>query len=441
MGDWRVSRMMRVLAIDNGHTSFVDVELIPPKATSEMVFTMPTIILQTYPLDSRFMVQGSKKGVTDSTNSIRALVFSERIPVSVMARIYDLGSHPAKLVNESFMKLVDGGIDNSQHGAYYYVVPWEREKYVHTSPLKYATQILVEDAAGNISHSEMRVFSANSERGEFHLTALAFLVLGFRWESFFPVLLWSMLLFCSSILMISKIFLSHLQKGDRYEDWVTSVFTPTSDFQGAVGKIVMVPFWASLEAAKNNYLWVGMIVYVSYLIFFPWFSGRVLADDYPIGWLSLHGWTVRPSNDESIHTLSGLAKADMMTIVLPYVYGVLFPLLLMLSALSAERAACEFHLTNIGKILKKRKFITKPRSQADSLNNEVDAAQSSEISASEVKEEQLGQGELDTLLPKEDTEDVRGHHCSLCRRHVRKGLIFGCLAVMFIHWRVRVLQT
>jgi hypothetical protein len=61
MGDWRVSRMMRIMATDNGHTSFVDVELVPPEEKSDQEFVMPTIILPTFPLNSLTMLQGSVK--------------------------------------------------------------------------------------------------------------------------------------------------------------------------------------------------------------------------------------------------------------------------------------------------------------------------------------------------------------------------------------------
>ena len=101
MGDWRDSRMMRIMAIDHGHTSFVDVELLSVTDTSEGLFIMPTVILQTYPLDSRFMLQSSGKGADESSavsKSIRALVFSEPTPASVRARIYDFSSHQPTLV-------------------------------------------------------------------------------------------------------------------------------------------------------------------------------------------------------------------------------------------------------------------------------------------------------------------------------------------------------
>jgi hypothetical protein len=207
--------VLRVLAIDNGDTSFVDVELMPPTDRSEGRYTMPTLILQTYPLDSRFMLPGSGKAVS---NSIRALVFSETIPSSVTARIYDFTLKPPKLVNESSMNLFEDNHDGS--GAYYYTAPWDSETYRHGSGFKYAMQITVESSSGSICQSDMRFFSVEGEVGEFHLTALAFLVFGFRLERVFPVLLWGMILFLAASLLVPKMFLYQLQKRGRYEEWV-----------------------------------------------------------------------------------------------------------------------------------------------------------------------------------------------------------------------------
>lgn len=219
MGDWRVSRMMRVMAIDHGHTSFVDVELIPPGDTAEGMFTMPTIILQTYPLDSTFMLRTFVKdsgGSYSLLNSIRALVFSEATPASVKARIYDLSSHSLILVHESSMNLSE---ERSDHGAQYYTTFWERERYIYNSGLKYAIQIVAESSNGSLSYSEMRIVSAIDDPGKFHLSALAFIVMGFKWETAFPVFLWSIVFLLLSLLVASKVFHFLLEKNGQYEVW------------------------------------------------------------------------------------------------------------------------------------------------------------------------------------------------------------------------------
>ncbi|KAG0554862.1 hypothetical protein KC19_12G126000 [Ceratodon purpureus] len=436
VGDWRSCRLLRVLAIDTGDTSFVDVELLSPTDQSAGRYIMPTFILQTYPLDSRFMLRGSGKTSNNSktSNSIRTLVFSETLPVSVTARIFDFTLNPPKLVNESFMKLFQDNREESQTGPYYYTAPWESERYHHSSGFKYAMQITVESSEGSICYSDMRFFSVEGEVGEFHLTASAFIVFGFRWERAFPVLLWSMILFLVACLLIPKIFLYQLQKRGRYEEWVISVFTPASSTRAALVKIIKVPFWVMLEGARNNSLWAGMFTYMVYLIIFPWFSGRILGNDYPLGHMYIHGWTVKPFSADPEKTLSGLAIPDIMGIVLPYVYGVILPLLLILSALSAEKVACEFHITSLAKWQKKIESQSQPQSyvasKADAALDNGGSLSEGEITGS-IKEE-MQTHESDAVT---ENRGGKHDHCRLCERFIRKGLFLGCAGIAYNHWR------
>jgi hypothetical protein len=420
--------VLRVLAIDNGDTSFVDVELMPPTDRSEGRYTMPTLILQTYPLDSRFMLPGSGKAVS---NSIRALVFSETIPSSVTARIYDFTLKPPKLVNESSMNLFEDNHDGS--GAYYYTAPWDSETYRHGSGFKYAMQITVESSSGSICQSDMRFFSVEGEVGEFHLTALAFLVFGFRLERVFPVLLWGMILFLAASLLVPKMFLYQLQKRGRYEEWVVSVFTPASSATDALVKLIKVPFWVMLEGARNNSLWAGMFAYLVYLTLFPWFWGRILGDDYPLGHMSLRGWTVKPFKADPGKTLSGLGRPAIMGIVLPYLYGVVLPLWLMLSALSAEKVACEFHITSLKKWQKKVNRETESQPQSKSTGAAPDNEGS--LSKGEVAGKEV-QTHDESETPFSEKRGSKHDHCGLCKRFIRKGLFVGCLGVAYNHWRV-----
>ncbi len=173
--------------------------------------------------------------------------------------------------------------------------------------------------------------------------------MGFQWEALYPFLLWPMVGFVLSLMVIPMVFKFQLKKRGLHEEWIMSVFSPAPDFRTSIFKVVKVPFWVVLENAHNMYIWALLLVYVMYLVFLPWFSGRVLADDFPIGHLSLWGWSVTPSNSTSVNQISGLGVPDIMGIVLPYMYAVLFPLILMLSALSAERAACEYHIAMVGR--------------------------------------------------------------------------------------------
>lgn len=182
IGDWRAGRIMRIVAIDHGHTSLIDVELIPQEDNSDGEFTMKTIVLQTYPFDSRFMLQASSKEAENSDvvlNSIRALVFSETTPMSVRARICDFSSNPSLVVNESFLKIIED-LDEIDRRVHYYVTFWDRDMFIQNGGLRYAIQIVSESTNGILFCSEMRFVSATGEPGEFHLTMLAFLVMSFK---------------------------------------------------------------------------------------------------------------------------------------------------------------------------------------------------------------------------------------------------------------------
>ncbi len=453
MGDWRVSRMIRIMATDNGHTSFVDVELIPPKEKSDQEFVMPTIILPTFPLNSLTMLQGSVKILP--LDHIRVLIFSNTPPIWVKARIIDAKSIALTVVEEISMRLVhyNSGI-RGESGPYYYDAVWNSAEYADDSPTRYWLEIILEEKEKGITVSEPRPFSVNGHVGNFRLTWLGYLGMGFRWEKLYPFLLWGMVAFIFSMLILPKVFNFQLEKAGLCEEWVMTVLRPASDFRTMIFKLIKVPFWVVFENARNTCIWACSLAYVMCLTFLPWFSGRVLADDFPIGHMSVWGWSVKPSNVTSVNQVSGLGVPDIMGIVLPHMYTVLFPLILMVSALSAERTACRYHIGMAGKCHRQSGlklsqwllvFPTSESYRGDaSVGSSLKEMMSVPASKSGVvlKErcELQPEGELETLLLKRKMEH-QSEYCSLCNRLIRKGLFVGCLAITFLHWRVRFPST
>ncbi|CAM6038562.1 unnamed protein product [Sphagnum compactum] len=128
-------------------------------------------------------------------------------------------------------------------------------------------------------------------------------------------------------------------------------------------------------------------------------------------------------------------------------YTVLFPLILMVSALSAERAACRYHIGMAGKCHRQSGWklsqwlLVFPTSEAyrgdASVGSSLKETMSVPASKSGVvlKErcEPQPAGELETLLLNRKLEH-QNEYCSLCNRLIRKGLFVGCLAVTFLHW-------
>ncbi|KAL1532837.1 putative metallophosphoesterase [Salvia divinorum] len=131
MSDWRKSRAMRVLAIDRGHISFVDVN-----------FTLgaeKTIILPTYPLDSHFSSMSNYKCDLSPYGHIRALVFSVSPIVSVEAKVYDTSSRNLIIVLDTPMKKLDGSRGDL------YVAPWHIQAFEDPPLERYVLQIEATD--------------------------------------------------------------------------------------------------------------------------------------------------------------------------------------------------------------------------------------------------------------------------------------------------------
>lgn len=173
MGDWRKSRAMRILAIDRGHVSYVDIDF-------KSGFRK-TIVVPTFPLDSRFMSQSSSQQkyecehmVAQSDATIRALVFSVSPILSVVAKVYDSRSGKHDLVMEELMRK---RTDNSSWGDLY-AAPWNYRAFEDSSPQRFWLQIEVTDIMGRLSSSELRPFSINGLSAKISWTWKEFFVMG-----------------------------------------------------------------------------------------------------------------------------------------------------------------------------------------------------------------------------------------------------------------------
>jgi hypothetical protein len=207
MGDWRKSRAMRILAIDRGHVSYVDIDFKSG--------TRKTIILPTFPLDSRLMSTSSSRHkyecqvmLPSSYDSVRALVFSVSPIVSVMARIFD--TTPAKLnlvLETSMTKLVD----NTSRGDFY-TAPWNYKAFEDPSADRYWLQIEATNILGRSTLTELRPFSVNGLSAKLSWTWKEFFVMGCQWAALYYPILWSALYFIFFILLIPKALLIYLKK-------------------------------------------------------------------------------------------------------------------------------------------------------------------------------------------------------------------------------------
>ncbi|KAK7340396.1 hypothetical protein VNO77_21098 [Canavalia gladiata] len=319
MGDWRKSRAFRILAIDRGHVSYVDVDFKSG--------TKHAIILPTFPLDSRFMLTSSChrnyecQSVTPSSyETIRALIFSVSPVVSVVARVYDSQSGNLDLVVET--RMIKHADENSRGDLY--VAPWNYKAFEDASPDRFWLQIEANDIMGRSILTELRPFSINGHSLKLSWGWKEFLVMGCQWAALYYPLFWSALCFMFIFLLLPKALLVFPNKIYTYKNFVAN--------KGLVNGVL----WVLQELCRVRSLWFGWIGYLFYLILFPWFIGQVFTEGKNMVYMTYMGWAVEDSNGKGKHEYVG--SPDNMVVVLPHLVFVVLPSLLVSCALTAERA-------------------------------------------------------------------------------------------------------
>ncbi|XP_062082164.1 putative metallophosphoesterase At3g03305 [Humulus lupulus] len=318
MGDWRKSRAMRILAIDRGHVSYLDIDF---KSGSKK-----TIILPTFPLDSRFMSTSSSHHkyecqvmVPSSYETVRALVFSVSLIVSVVARIYDSRPGNLNLIMETKMSKI---VDNTSRGDLY-IAPWNYRSLEDPSPDRYWLQIEAIDVVGKSTLTDLRPFSINSLNAKISWTWLEFKVMGCQWTVLYLPLLWSALCFMLSILIIPKALLIFSNKRFTYKKFVSD-----KSFKNGIG-------WVLQELSMVHAVWFGMLGYLFYLVLFPWATGKVFTNDDIWGYMTYMGWAIRSVNGREKREYIGFP--DVIVVVIPHILFVVFPSILVTTFLAAEK--------------------------------------------------------------------------------------------------------
>ncbi|KAL3000687.1 hypothetical protein AAZX31_09G227100 [Glycine max] len=328
MGDWRKSRAFRILAIDRGHVSYVDVDFKSG--------TKRAIILPTFPLDSRFMLTSSCRhnyecqSVSPSSyETIRALVFSVSPIVSVVARVYDSRSGNLDLVVETHMIKHAG--DNSRGDLY--VAPWNYRAFEDASPDRFWLQIEANDIAGRSTLTELMPFSINGHNLKLSWSWKEFLVMGCQWASLYYPLFWSALYFLFIFLLLPKALLVFPKKIYTYKNFIAN--------KGLVNGVL----WFLQELCRIPKLWFGWLGYLFYLTLFPWFMGQVFTEGKNMVYMTYMGWAIETSNGKG--EVEYVGSPDIMVVVLPHLLFVVLPAILVTGALTAERAICREHMLAI----------------------------------------------------------------------------------------------
>lgn len=297
MGDWRKSRVMRILAIDDGHVSYTDIDFKTGR-------TKDTIIVPTFPLDSRFM----SSSLPHASSTVRALVFSTSTIVSVVARVFDSKGSDFRLVEElGLTKQVPGN-------SYVYSAPWKN--YEDPSPDRYWLQIEATDVKGRVSFTELRPFSVNGQSAGITWTWKEFFVMGCQWEALYAPILWCVIFTIFFLLAAPKVLVIYLKKNRQQQL-----------------NYYITEWGVLLHCEITNVVWYGFWGYLFYLLLCPWFVGEVFTEGGRRGYMTYKGWVV---NTTATSSIAFVGYPDIMVIVLPHLVFVVLPSVLVALALAAE---------------------------------------------------------------------------------------------------------
>ncbi|KAL6840328.1 hypothetical protein ACP4OV_030138 [Aristida adscensionis] len=338
MGDWRKSRSMRILAIDDGYVSYTDIDF--------RLGSRSIIILPTFPLDSRFMQRASAfrdfecQIMGPSTfDTVRALVFSKHEIVTVSAKIYDSRPGTLEAVFDSEMKRVNS---NETRGDLY-LVPWNWRAFEDPSPNRYWLQIEVMDVTGGTSVSQLRPFSVNGLTKRVGWTWKEFFVMGCQWASIYHPALWCIFSLIFSLLVVPRVL------AVVFKDLFAYKYISPNGSQWMFLKYLVGGFiWLFVELSRVALVWFLLLVYIICLLICPWLFGHPITEDGSVTYMTYKGWSIKTSS--SAKGVFQAGTPDVMVIVLPHLCFVVLPTIMILAAMAAERTAYrEHYLSQSGK--------------------------------------------------------------------------------------------
>ncbi|CAN6295695.1 unnamed protein product [Urochloa humidicola] len=317
LGDWKDSRLMRILAVDGGAVSFIDHTLKQALQTS---------ILVTYPTDSRSMnTLVSEKW--SMRNDINVLVFSHQVIRNVSARVFDSHSE-FKIVEEIPLQLVAS--TSAQRPLFH--AKWNAENYKSPSPTRYWLQVFILDSHGVKVSSEQRPFSVEGKMAIPTSPWLNYLVFEVQWEDVYQVLMRSNMAFTIALLFIPKLLYHFVRRSSSYQRWAVSVLSSPIQQRKAYFWLV----WFLMEGTRSKPFWFCMVIYVLWLIKMPWFWGHATSENGEIAQMYLSGWSM-PFHDGGL-TGNKLGNPDVLVITLPFLYLVVAPVIVLIYSLFAEKA-------------------------------------------------------------------------------------------------------
>ncbi|CAH9051461.1 unnamed protein product [Cuscuta europaea] len=149
-----------------------------------------------------------------------------------------------------------------------------------------------------------------------------FMVMRFQWDALYYPLLWSLYIIVLSLLLVPKTIISFSRR---------QLSTCGMNFNNN-RELVNNVRWIMTELYSVQWVWVGMIGYLFYLILCPWLCGQGLAEGEK-GYMTYRGWAFKFLTKENIQFVG---FPDVMVVVIPHLYVVVLPTCLVIGALVVE---------------------------------------------------------------------------------------------------------
>ncbi|KAM0950960.1 putative calcineurin-like phosphoesterase domain, ApaH type, metallo-dependent phosphatase [Dioscorea sansibarensis] len=329
LGDWKESRLMRILAIDGGAVSFLDIGL---SSQNQLLDDFQTTILITHPTDSRCMNQDEMRNPV-VRNDINSLVFSVQPIRNVTARVFD-SSRAFKIVEEIPLQPVTGSVNFKP----LFHAKWNAENYKSMSASRLWLQVFVTDDQGKETASAMRPFSVEGKLAYHPSTLLVYMIFNVHWEDLYLFLLWSNICFLILLLFLPKLLNYFMERNEPYQKWAMSISVSSPIRQK---KFIFSLVWFLLEGSRSRKFWLAMVFYLLYLLKMPWFSGHATSENGDIAKMYMRGWSIQTPSASFIKEEQGYP--DIMTITLPFMYLAVTPIFLLIYGLFAKSSGCHLY--------------------------------------------------------------------------------------------------
>lgn len=184
--------------------------------------------------------------------------------------------------------------------------------------------------------------------------------MGIQWALVYHPALWCVLALIFTLLLVPRASVL------LFKDQFTYKYLRPNGSQRVLLKYLIGGFiWLFVEFSRVTIVWSLLLVYMIYLLVFPWLFGHPITEDSNLASMTFRGWILGKSN--SANEVFHAGTPDVMVIVLPHLCFVVLPTIVILAAMAAERTAYrEQYLSQSGK--KKDDHYQKSRRQKEHDN-------------------------------------------------------------------------